>query len=332
MSHAFDTGMFHRQPAWHRLGNVVADWPGSWGEARKLGGLDWEPVTAPVYTRLDGVGALSDGSGVYKQIDGWQQVQRSDSGDLLSIQQDSYAIITNSQFGSVIETVMKIREDENLKYETVLSIYGGRMIVATMYLDEPLSIPGDPSKTYRYIVFVSRHDGAGGLRVIFTDIRVVCANTMGMAERQGERDGTSFVIRHTENWKIKVDAMHEMVAQARNDAAAWEALAAKLIAKKVTGRQVTRYLEKFVPSRSDMTDRQVTNVGSARAAIRGILASPTCEHIHDTAYGLVMASTEWTDHVRRTRSPDSAVMRSLLQAAPYKITAVKIAKELAGVK
>ena len=32
-----------RQMPWHREGVVLPDYPGSWAEARKLAGLDWEP-------------------------------------------------------------------------------------------------------------------------------------------------------------------------------------------------------------------------------------------------------------------------------------------------
>ena len=38
-----------RQMPWHREGTIVQDYPGSWNEARTLAGLDWDPVTAPVY-------------------------------------------------------------------------------------------------------------------------------------------------------------------------------------------------------------------------------------------------------------------------------------------
>ena len=332
MSHAFTSGMFVRTPAWHRLGNVIEDWPGSWGEARKHAGLDWEPIPLPVYSRT--AQALGDfASPSYTPIPGWQQIARSDDiSQVLTIQQESYAVIDNTQLGQVIETVMNLDDGSQLKYETLIVLHGGRNVVCTVYLDSPLSIHGDPSETYRYIVFFTRHDGRGGLGVIFTDIRVVCANTLGMAERKGERDGTSYTIRHTANWEQRVSEMKQVVSFARDDAKAWEELANELTLKKIRKPTVDKYLTKFLPTSSVMTDRQVKNVGVARDAIREILASPTCEHISDTAYGLVMASTEWADHVRRTRSTDSAAARALLKSEPYKVKAVKIAKELIGVK
>ena len=38
-----------RQMPWHREGTVLADYPGDWDEARKLAGLDWDPITTEVY-------------------------------------------------------------------------------------------------------------------------------------------------------------------------------------------------------------------------------------------------------------------------------------------
>jgi hypothetical protein len=63
-----------REMPWHRLGLVLADYPGSWDEARRLAGLDWEPVTEPVYA-LAGMNA--DGVPHYQAIDGWKRITRS---------------------------------------------------------------------------------------------------------------------------------------------------------------------------------------------------------------------------------------------------------------
>ena len=38
-----------RQMPWHQEGTILADYPGSWAEARTLAGLDWDPVTTEVY-------------------------------------------------------------------------------------------------------------------------------------------------------------------------------------------------------------------------------------------------------------------------------------------
>jgi hypothetical protein len=38
-----------RAMPWHREGQVLTDYPGSWEEAREAAGLAWVPITEPVY-------------------------------------------------------------------------------------------------------------------------------------------------------------------------------------------------------------------------------------------------------------------------------------------
>jgi len=39
-----------RGKPWHLEGIILGDYPGTWAEARVLAGLDWDPVTAEVYS------------------------------------------------------------------------------------------------------------------------------------------------------------------------------------------------------------------------------------------------------------------------------------------
>ena len=56
-----------REMPWHREGEVLADYPGSWAEARKLAGLDWEPGTSAVYIVA---GINEDGSEHFEAVQG----------------------------------------------------------------------------------------------------------------------------------------------------------------------------------------------------------------------------------------------------------------------
>ena len=42
-----------RQMPWHREGTILEDYPGDWDEARKLAGLDWDPIATEVYALAD---------------------------------------------------------------------------------------------------------------------------------------------------------------------------------------------------------------------------------------------------------------------------------------
>jgi phage/plasmid-like protein (TIGR03299 family) len=52
MSAEFESGMFVREPAWHRLGVVVDEAPNV-EEAIKLAGLDWEVRKEPVHFKVE---------------------------------------------------------------------------------------------------------------------------------------------------------------------------------------------------------------------------------------------------------------------------------------
>src|SRR5207244_6299552 len=71
-----------RQMPWHREGDILDDYPGTWAEARVLAGLDWDPVTTEVYAVT---GINPDGTDHYEPIAGWKSISRSDTGAVLSL-------------------------------------------------------------------------------------------------------------------------------------------------------------------------------------------------------------------------------------------------------
>jgi phage/plasmid-like protein (TIGR03299 family) len=340
MSSFFDPGQgfFVRTPSWHRLeSKVLEDWPGTWPEARELAGLLWEPQPEPLYRQ---VGTLSlDGTGLFgdvprfEKVTGHQAITRTDTGALLGVQTSAYRVIDNTALGEVIETVMGVDPfGDRLKYEGVFSLHGGKLVLAVLYNQSAFRIGDDPSETVNYTVVCSRHDGQGGLKVIKTNIRVVCANTWGMAEHSGVDEQTSFVIRHTENWDERVAEVRDALQVADLANEAYANVCEQLMLKKTTNAHRDRFLEKFLPVGSDMGERQKANRYDERAQVRMLLEGPTCEGIDKTAYGLLQAAGEWADHYRRFRSVDTYVTRNLTTKEPMKARAFRLTKEMAGIR
>jgi hypothetical protein len=77
-----------------------------------------------------------------------------------------------------------------------------------------------------------------------------------------------------------------------------------------------------------VTDRVARNIEHARQAVRGILASPTTEGIHGTAYELVQAAGEYLDHVRTARSWETRLGRTLMRPEPLKARALTLVREV----
>lgn len=335
MPHEFESGLFNRKPAWHRLGKVVEEWPGSWEAARKLAGLTWEVKAVPVW--IGGEHPVLDQENVALVRDDIpvETTGSLGAGDLiasnrarLAIQPTSYHVITNGQFGEVIEYLVGAVGDD-WQYETLIALYGGRQIVAVLRAREPLNIGADPSKTFQYVAFTNRFDGQGGLRGIPTNFRVVCANTQKASERQAKVDGVGFTIKHTANWQERIDRARGVLVAATQDGKAWEQLANRLGGKKLHPAHRDRMLDSLFKTDSGMTDKQVRGVQASRDSVRQILGSPTCAGIEDTALGFVQAVTEWADHVRPARNDETRTSRSLLRAEPIKAKAFALVRNVA---
>ena len=135
-----------RQMPWHREGTVLAEYPGSWAEARKEAGLMWEPVPAPVF---NAAGQL---------IPGFNQIVRSDTQAVLDIKPDTFKIINHADMGEIVEAVLA---QPNVKYETAGVLEGGKSVWCLALLDEPIELPGDRSVTLPYFAITNRHAGRG---------------------------------------------------------------------------------------------------------------------------------------------------------------------------
>jgi phage/plasmid-like protein (TIGR03299 family) len=336
MSHMWDSGFMVREPSWHKMENaVLPDGVLDWDDARKHAGLTFEIGTEPVYV-ADLAEPDVDLPELYR-LKGWQAIYRDDKAmaepekRYLAVQPSSYHVIHNHEFGEVINTVIGAESDDPIAFESLMSLYGGRAIVALVYFQKPLELPFDQGPTYRFLALRSRHDGEGGLRGIPTNVRIQCANTLKQAEMtDGRRVG--FTIRHTANWKERLEEIRQLITASRGEGEQWEKFARDLEAWKVGTRQREAFLKKFLPIDDAMSKVTMSNAENARHDIRRILESPTCDGISKSGYGLLMGATEWSDHVRKHRSNSSYVTRQMLIKEPHKARAASILRSMAGIK
>jgi phage/plasmid-like protein (TIGR03299 family) len=184
-----------REMPWHREGSVLDEHPKSWAEARKLAGLDWDPIEETVYS-LRGVDG--DGQEIFGPIPGWKQLVRSDNADTLWISRTSYALIDHEAMGEIVEAVLAV---PNVKWETAGSLDGGRAVWALALLDEPITLAGDHTVTLPYMAITNRHGQPGACTLRATAVRIVCANTFRAAELEGDRTGATFSFRHRAGWE-----------------------------------------------------------------------------------------------------------------------------------
>jgi phage/plasmid-like protein (TIGR03299 family) len=316
-----------REMPWHREGVILQDYPGSWNEARILAGLEWDPVERPVYARTDHPDGTPEYLPTYEKVGGWQAITRSDTGKVLSIQKSSYALIDHQAMGEIVETVLAV---PNVRWETAGSLDGGRAVWCLAMLDEPIELPGEISVLYPYLAITNRHDGTAACALRATAVRIVCANTFRAAELEGERTGATYSFTHRAGWRDRIDEAREAVTGARQEMADYVELATELMGIPVTPAQEELFVTQFIPMPPEtmITDRVAKNVEQARQAVRAILDSDTTAELQPTAYRLFQAGVEYVQYVRKAKSWETRLNRTIMRPDPMAARTVTIVREI----
>lgn len=327
MADYFESGFCVRERSWHGKELLLAEYPENWDDARRAAGLLWEPRLAPLYAKMP------DGTFVE---DGAQRVERDDTGAKLGTVSESFELITHAEMGTIMETIL---EEPNVKFDTAGSVREGRMVYATILLDEPYQIKGDvdgfgdPVLTLPYFALLNSHDGTGACKGLYTQVRVVCANTVQAADMDGDRHGAQFILRHTTGVKERIDEAREVIAGARSEAVRWRTIAEELAIQAVTPEMELQYLNEFIPEppAGITSDRVRENVARDRAKWLHVLHDSATNSAQDgTALGLVNASIEYLDHVRGFQNRSTYMGRQILRAEPLKAKALTLVRELVG--
>ena len=216
MAHQFSSGVFfNNEPAWHKLGTVL-DGTQPAREAFATANADWSTISTPVF----------DPAGL--PIPGYQAITRGDTGNVLSIQSESYAIVQNEQLIRVAEA---LHEDATM--DAVVVLNEGRKVAFTAKVNnsEADVLPGDT--IHQYLVGCTSHDGTIAFQVMFSPVRVVCQNTLSYALGRAAVGASNkkMRIRHTRNANALIDHLPSIIDMQRQQFTAGieelEAMAAK---------------------------------------------------------------------------------------------------------
>lgn len=235
MSHQFTSGvMMNAQPAWHGLGEVVQGTLPADEAFRRAGAL-FPVETLQLHAGdldskqlLDAIDAAATrtafdtpelrSKAIHEALeqhlipmrDNRIGIWRPDERKILGTASPGYQVIPNQR---LLDFASALREECDM--DTVIVLRGGAKVAftATIRGTDREVVPGD--KVYRNICGYVGHDGSTGFGGMFTDIRVVCANTLGYAQNDASRHGRQFIIRHTENDIAQIDQIISSIDMAR---------------------------------------------------------------------------------------------------------------------
>jgi len=194
----------NNEVAWHGLGTVTeSTLPAreAFETADALFTVEKRQLTYPKL-RAGGLGWDNEDAGVYGIV-------RTDSQQLLGVVSKQYEIVQND---SLLRMAEFIREEVDMDCVIVLSHGAKVCFTATLRGASSDIVPGDTVK--RRIVGYLGHDGKTGCGAKFTNIRVVCQNTLTAALGESGAHGS---ITHKNGANSNFDALINSIDVARQD-------------------------------------------------------------------------------------------------------------------
>lgn len=353
MSSLFEAGFCYQKPSWHGQETLLQHRP-TLEEARLIA-HNWEPKYEALYRKnqaaidlaiTDLRVALEEGrlspaalqaaigdmlEKALPKVDEYSGVVRDDNNKLLHVANpETFGLFPNKGLYDIAEVFM----GQGAVLETNGSVDEGRKVYLLCYLDEPFKVPGDSSETYPFLAIINAHDGSTSLRLLPTEIRIVCANTFHYAALLGETTGVQYVFKHSASIADRVEEAKTALSQVRVQSSKYLELATELTGLTVDDESLKEFLVDFLPSPEEhgevISDRVRENIATARRAFKQIyLDSPTCEGIRGTGYGLFQAAGEYLDHKRGYRNRDSYLGRTVLSADRSKTKALELVRKVA---
>lgn len=133
---------------------------------------------------------------------------RKDFDIPLGFVKSKYTIVQNSEAFKFFDDAIG---DNKAIWQTAGFFGNGERIFVSAKLPNNILVKGDPVENY--LLFVNSHDGSGGVKILFTPIRVICQNTLAAALKC--RDNyISF--RHTQSVHDNINQAYKVLGIAKN--------------------------------------------------------------------------------------------------------------------
>jgi len=274
---------------WHGLGQELT--PGAdlivW---RKEAGLDWTAESAPAFF-------TPAGAADQIELPNTQIIHRSDNDAVLGVLTDKYQIV---QPGEALEFFDEFLKAGDMTMETAGSLNGGKRIWALARVGEDLVVKGQ-DRIQGYLLLATSFDGSMATTAKFTTVRVVCQNTLHMADSQGNQP----TVRLPHSTSFDADKVKQELGLRDKAWADFGDVVVALADRKVNGMEARQWLidvfgdpSKSVDEQDEADARLMKRVWDSVEKGAGQNLASTA----GTAWGLLNGATHFEDHDKRYRS------------------------------
>jgi hypothetical protein len=253
--------MYAGEVPWHQLGTKL-DEPATARQAIEAAGLNFQVELKAL--------ATTEGTMVPQR----KGVVRGDTNEVLGVVGNSYVPVQNYQAFGFLDAVVA---EGGLRYHTAGALGKGERIWMLAKLPTQIHVRNSDDAVDKFLLLSNTHDGTTALRVYFTPIRVVCQNTLNLAETRGVGQGISIM-----QAKIEILAQHSPSAE-----------------------QLQSYFESLYPDPADANSSRVRKVRENLTRLFETGIGLDMPEIKGTTWAAYNAVTEWVDHHRPTRSTNA---------------------------
>lgn len=314
MSHELESMLYVGAIPWHKLGKKVSENIRT-EDAIKEAGLDWNVKAVPLTT--------PDGQTVSHRA-----IMRDKDKSVLGVVGPDYVPLQNTEAFKFFNPFLDAKE---ANIESAGSLRQGQNIWVMAKLNKaPLEVVKNDI-VEKYLLLSNSHKGGISVRVGFTPIRVVCANTLAMAMRN--ENSQLMRVVHGSQMISNLEKVQEIVNAAN---AQFEATAEQY--KFLASRQVSKSdLEKFVKivfvPRQPQSQRQQTREDNMIQTITRLFETGQGNNlpgVRGTYWGLYNAATEFLTH-EKTKDDDKRLYNLWFGSAHNQNDqALEVALEMAG--
>ncbi len=276
--------MYVGEVPWHGLGQRLQSPATAW-EAISAAGLDYDVALADL-TTAEGVPVTTR-----------KAVIRTDTNDVLGVVGNSYVPVQNRESFAFLDAIVA---DGGLRYHTAGALRKGEKIWLLAKLPGSIRVKVSDDVSEKYLLLTNSHDGSSCLRVFFTSIRVVCANTLAMANREGESEG--LYIRHQGNLTAKILQAREVLGIAHKFFDDLEGQFDLMARHYPSYPQVSAYFKALYPDPEDGNPSRAQNVRDELFRLYESGQGQDIPKIRGTTWAAFNAVTEHVDHFRSTRA------------------------------
>jgi phage/plasmid-like protein (TIGR03299 family) len=223
------------QMPWHGLGTALAeddlyDWP----SASVKAGLNWEAELVPLVT--------ADTQAKVEH----RAVRRKTDGRVLGVVGPRYAVLQNDDAFAWFEPFLEATE---AALHTAGSLRNGSRIWVLAKLNRDPLVIAQGDEVDKYLLLSHSHDGSLAVRVGFTPVRVVCANTLAMAH--GADASKLLRVKHTKDVHDNLANIREIINLANAEFQATAEQYRLLARKSINQTDLQRYVQKVLKVEDD---------------------------------------------------------------------------------